>query len=95
MNKSTLDIRSVTCPGGGALWAFLGHICQMHRGDVVELVTDDPQARTDIPEWANHQGWRILDRTNAGQDYTFVLQKPWRTQRPEARRAHRAATTAS
>lgn len=78
MERRRLDIRASTCKGGGALWAFLSHVCEMRRGDILELVTDDPLAREDLPEWAACEGWRILEQKVSGEDLTFVLQRPWR-----------------
>lgn len=77
MERRRLDIRSSTCRGGGALWAFLSHVSEMRRGDVLELLTDDDQARTDIPEWARHCGWRIVEQRADGPDLMFAVQRPW------------------
>lgn len=91
MEKRTLDIRSSTCPGGGALWAFLSHVCELPRGASLELLTDDPQARTDIPEWVRHMGWRIAEQADDGTDLRFLLQRPWNARRAALRPAHARA----
>ena len=85
MERRHLDIRSSTCRGGGALWAFLSHVREIPRGGVLELLTDDEQARTDLPEWAHHEGWRIVEQRSDGQDLTFALQRPWRRHRAASR----------
>ncbi|MBI2325499.1 MAG: sulfurtransferase TusA family protein [Chloroflexi bacterium] len=85
MERRLLDIRSSTCRGGGALWAFLSHVREIPRGGVLELLTDDEQARTDLPEWARHEGWRIVEQRSDGSDMSFALQRPWRKPRVQAR----------
>ncbi len=88
MEKRTLDIRSSTCRGGGALWAFLSHVREIPRGGVLEIWTDDPLARTDLPEWASYEGWRVVEQRHEGPDLVFELQRPWH--RRNAARVRRA-----
>lgn len=90
MDRQILDIRSTTCPAGGALWAFLSHVCELKRGNAIELLTDDPQARTDLPEWARHMGWRILEQSSSGRELRFVVQRPWRSHVGAPKRPRRA-----
>lgn len=86
METRTLDIRACTCKGGGALWAFLSHVCELPRGGTLELLTDDPQAKTDIPEWVRHMGWRTLAQEAKGDELRFLLQRPWNARRAVVRR---------
>ena len=83
MERRQLDIRSSTCRGGGALWAFLSHVREIPRGGVLEVITDDEQALSDHPEWADHEGWRVVEQHTEGRDLTFALKRPWR-RRPVA-----------
>lgn len=76
MSTSVLDIRSATCPGGGSLWAFLSHIREIPPGGTMEVLTDDPLARTDLPEWAEWEGWGVLAQEDLKDHMRFVLERP-------------------
>lgn len=73
---NVLDIRAATCKGGGALWAFLSHVREVPRGGTLELLTDDPIAPRDIPEWASWEGWTVDVAERLRGFDRFVLRRP-------------------
>lgn len=75
MNEKTVDVRKATCPGGGGLWAFLGHVRQIRPGGVLRLLTDDELAAGDIPAWTSRMGWALTVERIAG-GLAFVASRP-------------------
>jgi TusA-related sulfurtransferase len=65
-----LDLRGVKCPLN---WAHAKvRLEQMERGQVLELVLDDPRGYRDIPRAAEAEGYAIL-AGDARSDGTFLL----------------------
>ena len=64
-----LDLRGVKCPLN---WARAKvRLEQMVRGDVLELMLDDPRGARDIPGAAEAEGYAILEST--ARDGVFHL----------------------
>jgi tRNA 2-thiouridine synthesizing protein A len=65
-----LDLRGVKCPLN---WAHAKvRLEQMERGQVLELVLDDPRGYRDIPRAAEAEGHAML-ASDARADGTFIL----------------------
>jgi TusA-related sulfurtransferase len=65
-----LDLRGVKCPLN---WAHAKvRLEQMERGQVLELVLDDPRGYRDIPRAAEAEGYAML-ASDARGDGTFFL----------------------
>jgi tRNA 2-thiouridine synthesizing protein A len=65
-----LDLRGVKCPLN---WAHAKvRLEQMERGQVLELVLDDPRGYRDIPRAAEAEGYSML-ASDARADRTFLL----------------------
>ncbi len=65
-----LDLRSVKCPLN---WAHAKvRLEQMERGQVLELVLDDPRGYRDIPRAAEAEGYSML-ASDVRADGTFIL----------------------
>jgi len=65
-----LDLRGVKCPLN---WAHAKvRLEQMERGQVLELVLDDPRGYRDIPHAAEAEGYSML-ASDARADATFIL----------------------
>ena len=65
-----LDLRGLKCPLN---WAHAKvRLEQMTRGQVLELVLDDPRGYRDIPRAAEGEGYAIL-AAEARTDGTFFL----------------------
>jgi len=65
-----LDLRGVKCPLN---WAHAKvRLEQMGRGQILELVLDDPRGYREIPRAAEAEGYAILV-SEARSDGTFVL----------------------
>jgi tRNA 2-thiouridine synthesizing protein A len=69
-NTLKLDLRGVKCPLN---WAHAKvRLEQMERGQVLELVLDDPRGYRDIPRAAEAEGYAIL-ASDARADGTCFL----------------------
>jgi tRNA 2-thiouridine synthesizing protein A len=69
-NPIKLDLRGVKCPLN---WAHAKvRLEQMQRGQVLELVLDDPRGYRDIPRAAEGEGYVVIV-SDARDDGTFVL----------------------
>jgi TusA-related sulfurtransferase len=65
-----LDLRGVKCPLN---WAHAKvRLEQMGRGQVLELLLDDPRGYRDIPRAAEAEGYSML-ANEARTDGTFIL----------------------
>jgi tRNA 2-thiouridine synthesizing protein A len=65
-----LDLRGVKCPLN---WAHAKvRLEQMERGQVLELMLDDPRGYRDIPRAAEAEGYSML-ASDARGDGTFIL----------------------
>jgi TusA-related sulfurtransferase len=65
-----LDLRGIKCPLN---WAHAKvRLEQMERGQILELVLDDPRGYRDIPQAAEAEGHVMLAR-EARADGTFIL----------------------
>ena len=64
---TTVDARGATCPG--PLMDLIGAIRDAESGDVVRLLSDAEQSRTDVPEWVDEAGNK-LHGVEEHDDYT-------------------------
>jgi TusA-related sulfurtransferase len=70
---TTVDARGATCPG--PLMDLIGAIRDGESGDVVRLLSDAEQSRTDVPEWVDEAG-NTLHEIEEHDDYTaFYVEK--------------------
>lgn len=68
-----LDLRGVKCPLN---WAHAKvRLEAMERGEILELVLDDPRGARDIPRAAEGEGYAILDARSAGGVFHLRIEK--------------------
>jgi tRNA 2-thiouridine synthesizing protein A len=66
-----LDLRGIKCPLN---WAHAKvRLEQMNRGDILELVLDDPRGARDIPRAVEAEGYVMLESIGTGNDGLFRL----------------------
>jgi TusA-related sulfurtransferase len=72
--SKVVDARGSACPGP-LLEAKKG-ISQVKAGDILEIKSNDPVARSDIPAWARKAGHEFLGFLETeGHDRIFVTRK--------------------
>jgi len=68
-----IDLRGVKCPLN---WAHTKvRLEQMHRGEQLEIVLDDPRGARDIPRAAEAEGYIMLESSARDGIYTLRIEK--------------------
>ena len=68
-----LDLRGVKCPLN---WAHAKvRLEQMNRGDILEVVLDDPRGARDIPHVVEAEGYLMLESTEQGGLFRLRIEK--------------------
>ncbi|MFZ0658177.1 MAG: sulfurtransferase TusA family protein [Candidatus Binataceae bacterium] len=71
--RRRLDLRGVKCPLN---WAHAKvKLEAMERGEVLDLVLDDPRGARDIPRAAEAEGYSILDSRAAAGVFHISIEK--------------------
>ncbi len=65
----TVDSRGATCPG--PLMDLIGKVKQADPGTVIELQTSDDASKSDVPDWLDEAGHKLVDVVEA-DDYWSV-----------------------
>jgi TusA-related sulfurtransferase len=72
-HRRALDLRGVKCPLN---WAHAKvRLEAMARGEVLELVLDDPRGARDIPRAAEAEGYLILESHGSDGEFRIVIEK--------------------
>jgi TusA-related sulfurtransferase len=70
---ATLDLRGLKCPLN---WAHAKvRLEQISRGEVLELLIDDPRGVHDIPRAAEAEGYAVIEVTPAGPSWRLRIEK--------------------
>jgi TusA-related sulfurtransferase len=77
MNKNQpavfLDLRGIKCPLN---WAHAKvRLEEMSRGQVLEILLDDPRGARDIPQAAETEGYVVLDSKAEDQSFRLRIEK--------------------
>jgi tRNA 2-thiouridine synthesizing protein A len=69
----TLDLRGMTValPVARTAVAMAG----LESGELIEVLTSDPDSVRDLPVWARATGNRLVEQTQGTGWYRFILQK--------------------
>jgi TusA-related sulfurtransferase len=68
-----LDLRGIKCPLN---WAHAKvRLEQMSRGQVLEILLDDPRGAHDIPQAAETEGYVVLDSKAEAQNFRLRIEK--------------------
>jgi tRNA 2-thiouridine synthesizing protein A len=68
-----LDLRGIKCPLN---WAYAKvRLETMRRGEMIELLIDDPRGVRDIPRAAEAEGHSIIDLTAHGSEWRLRIEK--------------------
>jgi TusA-related sulfurtransferase len=69
----TVDARGAACPG--PLMDLIGKIRSAESGDVIQLLSDNDQSLTDVPEWAEEAGNELLAVEELDDYNAFYVEK--------------------
>lgn len=69
----TLDCIGLFCPI--PVFNTTEAINTINIGEVLEVLTDDPASRQDIPRWAKRTGHALLKFENMGDQFRFLIKR--------------------
>jgi tRNA 2-thiouridine synthesizing protein A len=69
----TVDARGQSCPG--PLVTLAKALREAGSGDLLELIATDPGSRSDVPSWAEISGNELLESSEGGGEYRFLIRK--------------------
>ncbi|MBS1544673.1 MAG: sulfurtransferase TusA family protein [Bacteroidetes bacterium] len=69
----TLDCTGLLCPM--PVVKTFKTIKEMQVGDVLEMIATDPGAMPDMKAWANQTKHELLEATEAGGKFKFLIKK--------------------
>lgn len=69
----TVDARGQSCPG--PLVTLAKALREAGSGDLLELIATDPGSRSDVPSWAEISGNELLESSEGGGEYRFLVRK--------------------
>ena len=71
--STTVDAKGQSCPG--PLVSLAKAIRNANRGDLLELLATDPGSKSDVPSWATLSGNELVEATEDGNVFRFVVRK--------------------
>lgn len=71
--KKSIDARGLYCPE--PVFRTKMEIERLSIGDVLKIVTDDPESEEDISRWVNRNGHQLLSITKGSKDLEFLIKK--------------------
>ncbi len=71
--KETLDCSGLLCPM--PVIKTSKKIKELEVGDVFEMISTDPGAMPDMQAWANQTKHELLESSEEGSQYRFVIKK--------------------
>jgi len=69
----SIDLRGLYCPE--PIFRTAAEIGKIEKGEVLEVVADDPAAEEDIKRWTQRMGQKILYFSKEGNDLKFLIRK--------------------
>ncbi|MFQ6135909.1 MAG: sulfurtransferase TusA family protein [Candidatus Hydrothermarchaeales archaeon] len=69
----TLDVVGLLCPL--PVMKAKREIDKIEEGEVLEILTDDPETEIDVPAWAKREGHKILKIDKEGEVLKFHIRK--------------------
>ena len=72
-NTKTIDVRGLYCPE--PVFRTKIEIERMTKGDLLKVVSDDPDSEEDISRWVNRNGHELLSLNKSNNDLEFTIKK--------------------
>lgn len=71
--EGALDCRGMRCPR--PIVEMAKRMRKMEPGQVLELLSDDPVAKKDVPNWCSTTGNEFLERRDEDDFFKFYVKK--------------------
>jgi tRNA 2-thiouridine synthesizing protein A len=73
ISEAQLDLRGVKCP---LSWAHAKvRLEQMQRGEILEVILDDPRGARDIPRAAEAEGYAVTEVKSEGHEWRLRIER--------------------
>lgn len=72
-NMKTIDVRGLYCPE--PVFRTKIEMEKMMKGDLLKVVSDDPDSEEDISRWVNRNGHELLSLNKTDNDLEFTIKK--------------------
>lgn len=69
--KVLVNAKGAFCPG--PLLELMKAAKEAESGTILELLTNEPGSRKDVPAWANKMGHEFLGEESAGDAYKLII----------------------
>lgn len=69
----TLDVRGLSCPMPSVKTSLA--LDKIETGEVIEVITDDPVSRKDLPRWAESTDNEIVKMVEDGDETRIYIRK--------------------
>ncbi|MDQ4074183.1 MAG: sulfurtransferase TusA family protein [Thermoproteota archaeon] len=73
MNVKTIDVRGLYCPE--PVFRTKIEIERLSKGDIIKVVSDDPDSEEDISRWVNRNGHQLVSLNKKDNDLEFTIKK--------------------
>lgn len=72
-HDKSVDLRGLYCPE--PIFRTAAEMGKMQKGEILEVLADDPAAEEDIKRWAKMTGQEILEFGKEGFELRFLIRK--------------------
>jgi len=69
----TIDVRGLFCPE--PVFRTKIEIERLSMGDVLKIISDDPESEEDISRWVSRNGHELVSVNKMEQDLEFIIKK--------------------
>jgi len=69
----TIDVRGLFCPE--PVFRTKIEIEKLSMGDLLKIVSDDPESEEDISRWVSRNGHELVSVNKMQQDLEFIIKK--------------------
>ncbi len=69
----TIDVRGLYCPE--PVFRTKIEIERMTKGEVLRIISDDPDSEEDISRWVNRNGHELVSLNKTEKDLEFTIKK--------------------
>ena len=73
LDVKTIDVRGLYCPE--PVFRTKIEIERMTKGEVLRILSDDPDSEEDISRWVNRSGKRLVSLNKNDKDLEFTIKK--------------------
>lgn len=72
-SMKTIDVRGLYCPE--PVFRTKIEMERMTKGDLLKVVSDDPDSEEDISRWVSRNGHELLSLIKSNKDLEFTIKK--------------------